>query len=491
MPDLLAKNLPNCSLSQAVKSDRIFTVEMTIDLLMALLQSRINSLDIHGQITPERISISSLQPLALHILPADLIGADPEFSAPEILDGKISSSSDIYSIGLVTIYLLTGVRPFQLFDTANRCWVWQDYWQLPIQPSRINYPKLATILDRAINLDPNLRFSSATEMLVAIRDCASNLRPTLTSWNCRHTLTGHQGLFAAIRSISISPDLPIVATGSEDTTIRLWNIDTGVKSRILAGHQKSVETIAFHPHQSGLIYSGDRAGVIKLWQADLGTELISIDSQQSKVNCLAISPDGKLMVSGGSDKTIKLWNIGSTETRSIDYLTTLKAHQLAVNKIAFNPIEGEVKFASVSSDRRVMLWGESTSPLSIFTTHTQAVRSIAFSPDGKFLVTAGDDGLIQICDMDSRKLVRTMSAHRWTISSLSFLADGNILVSASWDGNIKFWQVDSGVEIDCIKTHEAEVLGMAICQQRQLIVTASRDRTAKIWQEAPTVLTAD
>jgi WD40 repeat protein len=492
MPDLIAVVLLNLSLSQFLQRNQIITVEWTIDLLVALLQSRINSLEIDGHITPDRVLIVSDNPMRIQILPANHICVDPEFSAPEILGGKTDPSSDTYSIGLITIYLLTGIRPFQLFDTARDCWVWEDYWPPRIKSSGISYFKLAAILDRAIDLNSAVRFSSANEMLIAVKDCIPNLAPTPSSWICRHTLTGHHGLFAAIRSIGISPDLPMVATGSEDTTIRLWNINTGLEIRILAGHQKSVETIAFHPHQSDLLYSGDRAGVIKLWQVNLGAELSSIDSQQGKVNCLAISPDGKLMVSGGSDKTIKIWDLNLTETRSIDYLTTLKAHQLAVNKIAFNPSEGKVKFASVSSDRRVILWGlESTSPLSIFTAHTQAVKAIAFSPDGKLLATAGDDGLIQIWSLDSLKLVRTLSAHRWTISSLSFLADGNTLVSASWDGNIKFWQVDSGVEIDCVRTHEAEVLGIDICQKPQWIVTASRDRTAKIWQEAPTILTAD
>lgn len=484
MPNLIDNFSPNFSLSQSLKNGQIFTVEMTIDLLIALLRSRIDTPEIHGQITPERIIISSEQPLKLSILPTDYLGIDPEFSAPEILNGKISSSSDLYSIGLITIYLLTGIRPFQLFDPANHCWVWQDYWHSSLQTSKINCAKLATILDRAIDLDPDLRFNSTPAMMIAVRDCVPNLTPTPPNWTCRHILTGHQGLFAAIKTIAINPHLPMVATGSEDTTIRLWNIDTGAEIGILTGHQKSVETIAFHPHQSGLLLSGDRSSQIKLWQVDSAEELISIDSQQAKVNCIVISPDGKLIASGGSDRTIKIWYFGLSEERSIDYLTTLKAHQLAVNQIAFNPIEGEVKFASVSSDRRVILWGmESKTPLNILTAHTQAVKTLAFSPDGKLLATGGDDGLIIIWGLANRKLVRTLSAHRWTISALSFLRDGNTLISASWDGNLKFWQLDSGQEIDCLSTHLSEILAIDICNREQCIFTASRDRTAKIWQQ--------
>jgi WD40 repeat protein len=483
MHDLLAKNLPNCSLSQLVNSDRIFTLPMTIELLMALLQAQINLSASHGQITPDRVIISTEQPLKLQILPVDHLRVDPEFSAPEVLAGKISSNSDLYSIGLMIIYVLTGVRPFQLFDVATRDWIWRDYWHSQPQISTINIAKFAAILDRAIELDPNLRFSSTTAMIAAVRDCAPNLAPKIPNWTCQQVLTGHHGLFAAVKTVAISPHLPIVATGSEDTTIRLWNINTGAEIEILTGHQKSVESIAFHPHQLGLLMSGDRAGQIKLWQVNQSEELISIDSQQNKINCLAISPDGRLIISGGSDKTIKIWLLGLSDDRSIDHLATLKAHQLAVNGVAFNPIEGEVAFASVSSDRRVILWDmESKTPLNIFTGHTQAVKTLAFSPDGKLLATAGDDGLILIWDLADRKLVQTLSAHRWTISALSFIPGGNTLASASWDGNIKFWQVKSGQEIDCLSAHSMEVLGMAIGKDPQHIVTASRDRTAKIWQ---------
>jgi WD40 repeat protein len=483
MHDLLAKNLPNCSLSQLVNSDRIFTLAMTIELLMALLQAQINLSASHGQITPDRVIISTEQPLKLQILPVDHLRVDPEFSAPEVLAGKISSNSDLYSIGLMIIYVLTGVRPFQLFDVATRDWIWRDYWHSQPQISTVNIAKFAAILDRAIDLDPHLRFSSTTAMIAAVRDCAPNLAPKIPNWTCQHILTGQHGLFAAIKTIAISPHLPIVATGSEDTTIRLRNINTGAEIEILTGHQKSVEAIAFHPDQSGLLVSGDRAGQIKLWQVNQSEELISIDSQQNKINCLAISPDGRLIISGGSDKTIKVWLLGLTDARSIDHLATLKAHQLAVNGVTFNPIEGEVTFASVSSDRRVMLWGmESKTPLNIFTAHTQAVKTLAFSPDGKLLATAGDDGLILIWDLADRQLVQTLSAHRWTISALAFIPGGNTLASASWDGNIKFWQVKSGQEIDCLSAHSMEVLGMAIGEDPQYVITASRDRTAKIWR---------
>jgi WD40 repeat protein len=505
--DLVAAS-PYRSLSQLIQTDRILSVERVIELSIALLRARLDSPDIHGQITPDRVLLISEQPVRVEILPADELRADPEFSAPEILDGKSSHSSDIYSIGLIAIYLLTGTRPFQVFDTANRCWVWQDYWRSDRQSARINTHQLVTILNRAIDLNSDLRFSSAREMMLAIFEFYPQISIPPHHWDCDRVLVGHCGLFAAIKAIAISPHLPIVATGSEDTTIRLWNIHTGVEIGILTGHQKPVETISFHPDRSGLLFSSDRAGIIKLWQVKTHLELSSVDSQQGKVNSLAISPDGKLLISGSSDRTIKIWQLDLTQYRgsgaeiqisitllshiSLTLITTLKTHKLSVNQVAFNPIASEVKFASVSSDGQLMLWGlESQTPLNILAAHTQAVKALAFSPDGKLLATAGDDGLILIWDIDNRKLAQTLSAHRWTISALAFLKDGHTLISASWDGNIKFWQVDTGQEIDCLPTHTAEVLALGIgnssspqtIRDRQYIITASRDRTAKIWHQ--------
>jgi WD40 repeat protein len=476
--------LPDRTLAQLVNSDRIIPVEQTIEILVALLQSCLNTSKIHGQITPDRVVIVAEHPVRVDILPADDLSADPEFSAPEVLNDRISDRSDLYSIGLIAIYLLTGTRPFQLFDTANRCWVWQDYWQPEGADARINNRQLATILDRAIELDADLRFSSARSMMAAVRDCYPALLLATSSWQCCHILTGHAGLFAAIKTIAISPDLPMVATGSEDTTIRLWDIDTGVGLGILNGHQQSIDAIVFHPHKSGLLYSSGKDGLIKLWNVKTAAELISIDSQQSKINCLAISPDGKLLISASCDRTIKIWYLGLTDEHSIDNLITLKTHQLSVNAIAFNPSAGDLKFASVSSDRRVMLWGmESKTPLCILTAHTQAVKTLAFSLNGKLLATAGDDGSIHIWDLEYRQLTQTLSAHRWTISGLAFWNDGNTLISTSWDGNIKFWQIDTGREIENLATHEAEVLAIDVCRSRGCLVTASRDRTAKIWRK--------
>jgi WD40 repeat protein len=459
--------------------EHINTVERAIELWTALLEACLNREEIHGQITPDRVLIVAENPLKVSILPPDLLGADPEFSAPEVIGGKVSNNSDVYSIGLIVVYLLTGVRPFALFDTANRGWVWQSYWPPSPLISERDRSKLAHILDRAIELDPDLRYGSVAKTIAVLKDSYS-LSP---NWDCTHHLSGHQGLFTAIKTIAISDDRSIIATGSEDKTIRLWDIDTGKNLGILTGHQNSIETIAFHPERSDLLFSSGKDSSIKLWQIDREKELVSIDSQQRKITAITISHDGKLLASGSSDRTIKIWQLDLDFAISIENIITLKTHRLAVNAIAFNPVDNQVKLASVSSDRTVMLWGLNTdTPLAMLSGHTQAVKTLAFSPDGKLIATAGDDGWIQLWDVAAQKLVRTISAHRWTISALTFWRDGRVLISASWDGMVKFWHVDSGQEIDRLNPNHGEIFALAASKNQRSIATAHNiGACAKIW----------
>ncbi|NJM77855.1 MAG: hypothetical protein HC852_21360, partial [Acaryochloridaceae cyanobacterium RU_4_10] len=90
MPDLVTATLPDRTLAHIVQTDRIIPVEQTIEILLALLQSRLDTCEIHGQITPDRVVIVAEHPVRVQILPADDLRADPEFSAPEVLNGKIS-----------------------------------------------------------------------------------------------------------------------------------------------------------------------------------------------------------------------------------------------------------------------------------------------------------------------------------------------------------------------------------------------------------------
>ena len=215
-------------------------------------------------------------------------------------------------------------------------------------------------------------------------------------------LTGHTW---GMHSMVLSPDGNILASGSEDMTIRLWDMHTGEHKKTLNGHKHRVYSVAFSPDGETLV-SGSDDNTIRLWDVDTGeTERIltghagefDVDNgpfSVKGVKSVAFSPDGKTLASGGGDNVIHLWDIGTGNRKM-----TLVGHTNGVFSLAFSP-DGET-LASGSVDSDIRLWDPHTGQhKKTLTGHANWVRSIAFSPDGKTLVSGSDDGSVLIWELN-------------------------------------------------------------------------------------------
>ena len=290
-----------------------------------------------------------------------------------------------------------------------------------------------------------------------------------------NTLTGHSAL---VRCLAISPDGKILASGSYDDTIKLWELDTGKNLRTLTGHSGDIEAIAISP-DGQILASGGDDGTIKLWNLNTGQEIRTLKGHYNFIRSIAISPDGKILASGSYDDTIKLWELDTGKE-----IQTLTGHRESVQCLAFSP-DGDI-LASGSHDRTINLWqlneGKSVFKFSKFnlTGHLQSVYSIVFSPNGQTLFSGSADNIIKQWQISTGKEICTFKGHSNNVYSLAISPDGQTLVSSSADYTIKIWQLNTGQVIRTLKGHLRIVNAVVLSPDGQTLVSGSGD--IKIWR---------
>ncbi len=414
----------------------------------------------------------------------------PVYIAPEQAEGKPVFASDLYSLGVTCIHLLTQIPPFDLFDIANDCWIWQQYLTTRVSQ------RLSQTLNKLLQNNLTQRFQTADEVMETTGIIDAHPYPAITSesisspklpihpqWQCIHTISGHSSISAAINSLAFSPDGNTLASGDDDKITRLWDLSTKKLLTSLKGHSQGVKSVAFSPDGQILATASDDK-TIKLWNFNTFAEIFTLSGHSNAVKSVAFSPDGQMLASGSWDKTVKLWDVNNGQE-----ICTLTGHQLQVSSVAFSP-QGEL-LASASFDRTIRLWQLSARELKnrpdytllgTLSGHARTVLTIAFSPDGQILATGGDDNTIKLWEVNTGQIITTLSGHSWSVVALAFTADGETLISASWDQTVKLWRVRTAEQIATLSSHVDSVSAIAVSQVAQLIASGSKDKTIKLWQ---------
>jgi WD40 repeat protein len=458
-----------------------------------------------------------------------------EYAAPEQIKGAATNSSDVYSLGVTCIHLLTGLSPFDLFDIKADNWAWRHYLKVPISD------RLGRILDRMIQRDPLKRYHSAIHALKDVKAGPTPIdfrRPkqkwALTAWGgaavaiLSIALNSHLSSpkpqsafkaskslansdlrfpsprlddFASLRpqnapvrtlastagpvwSVAVIPNGRAVVTGNTDGTIRLLHLCSGKLVRTMIGHSGAVWAVAVSP-DGRAIASGSADNTIKLWDLYTGQLMRTFYGHTAGVFSVAFSPDGKAIASVGKDKTVKLWQV---ET-GIE-LETLQEHSAGVQSIAFTP-NGEI-LVTGSDDGTIKLWNWQTGELvRTLTGHTDAIWSVAVSPDGQTLASGSWDNTIKLWDLNTGEsqspkgdLLRTLTGHLDKVQSLAFSPDGETLASGDLSGTIKLWQLGSGGLMGTLKGHSSWV-EVAFSPKGKTLVSGSFDDTVKVWRLSP------
>jgi WD40 repeat protein len=245
-----------------------------------------------------------------------------------------------------------------------------------------------------------------------------------------------------------------------------------------------LSTLPFLPAQSRIAllfqtevskFSICKKGKVAYWPAIQQV----VDAGNNDVNCIAYSPDGKQIVSGSSDNTIRIWD---AET-GILVSGPFEGHTDWIHSVAYSP-DGK-KIVSGSSDKTIRIWDSETGILvsGPFEGHTGTVWSVGYSPDGKKIVSGSSDNTIRVWDAETGILVPGLfEGHTDWIQSVAYSPDGKKIVSGSEDNTIRVWDAETGILVSGpFEGHTDWIKSVAYSPDGKKIVSSSEDNTIRVW----------
>jgi len=232
---------------------------------------------------------------------------------------------------------------------------------------------------------------------------------------------------------------------------------------------------------SDTVVSGNSNGSVGLWSLETGGLRRSFAGHSGGVNALAVSNNNKILVTGGEDGTVKIWDFATGLTSGeFPLLHTLKGHDNAVLSVAISP--NAAKIASGSWDSTIKIWDVNTGELlQTLSGHSQMVTALAISPDGRILASGSKDSTVKLWNLATGELIRTLQGHSLAVLSIAISADGRLIATGSADGTVALWQLETGQPIRRFQGHTDGVWSVDISENGQTLVSGSWDKTVKLW----------
>ena len=293
-------------------------------------------------------------------------------------------------------------------------------------------------------------------------------------------LSGHsESVWTAV----FSPDGKYIATASLDNTAKVWNAVTGEELlTLVCSQERGCNAAAFSPDGKFLATAGGDT-IVRVWEVASGREVLTLKGHIDRVYSVAYNFDGSRLASSGPDGRTILWDAVTGEKIS----TFSEDNGVETYWVAFNPDGSEIVTADTNfAEGWASIWDIQTGQKLFFLPgNATIVRGVSYSPDGKTIVTTGDDQTAKLWDADTGEKLLTLYGHTDSVSFAVFSPDGTRLATSSFDRHTKIWDVATGRELMDIAGHLRDLSSVGFSPDGQRIVTSSADSTAKVWSIAP------
>ncbi|ASC73213.1 protein kinase and WD40 domains [Halomicronema hongdechloris C2206] len=412
------------------------------------------------------------------------------YVAPEQALGKAVFASDLYSLGVTCIHLLTGLHPFELYSVSEGRWHWRTYVQSPVSL------KLARILDRMLARGLRERYATAAAVLADLdrspQPSLPGQRQSSTSVqvsgsqpsgrdvvslavSCR-TLTVPSGV--VINTLAVSPQQRLMVTGAANQTVQLWDLDQGESwyrfgkrlGPFGEGHRDAVTAVLFHPDGNS-VFSGSQDGVIKWWDLASGDLIETLPQIDWGPMVLTITPDGRWLISAAGEGKIHLWDLVAHRQGA-----TLTHHRDRVNALT---LAAQDQLISSGEDGTIRLWQLPQGWLLRTLTVDQAVTSLAANANRRVLFSGNHTGQLQTWQLQTW-VPQLLGEHRDTVTTLSLSPNGHWLASGSGDGTLFVWAAATKQRVATLR-HDWAVRAAVFAPDNRTLISSSADETVRIW----------
>ncbi|MEH1933793.1 MAG: WD40 repeat domain-containing protein [Nostoc sp.] len=349
----------------------------------------------------------------------------------------------------------------------------------------LNYGDMAleTVIQSLQNQSGQVRLSaykilrSRTES--SVKQALQDFNP-YEFFQCIHTL---QAYYQQVHSVAISPDSKTVVCGAGDSRYnginainapKVWNLETGEQKFELGfNHTTDINWVAISPDGRYLV-SGGTDKTIMVWDVNTGKQLAKLNKHSTIIYALAIHPNGESFFSADANGCIKIWQWNWGQE-----IATLEGHSRSIYALCISP-DGKL-LISGGEDRTIKVWDlNSRQEIWNIKGNSHSIRSLAISPDGHYLVS-GSDQRIKIWDMQTGGELFSFYGHGDWVRSIVFSPNSKTFLTAG-DQNIKVWDLASGKKIFSFRGHTEAIRSLALSSDGQILVSGGADNTVKVWR---------